>query len=380
MSELHVGWYELHPNVSLNFQLNRWAAYGGPRWLDDVRPVIDRLSDYDAWRNAFVDLGNKALDEGRKLHAALHFRCAEFFMTVADPRKDPLRKQLLTLFRESSQVDAAARREVPFGRLRLPTWQLSPPKPRGTFVVCGGFDSYIEEFFPILLHLRNQGWNVIAFEGPGQGSVLEEQHAPMTPDWHAPVTAVLDSFGVSDATLVGISLGGCLAIRAAAHEPRIRRVVAFDVLTDFFEVMIASQPLASRALLRGVCAVHGATLLDPPIRAMSRRSPLVSWGIEQAMRVFGVSRPSDALKAAKRLGTRDVSYLVTQDVLLLAGANDHYVPLGQLWEQGRSLSHARSVTARVFSAREQAQAHCQVGNLPLALDEIVSWVERRTRQ
>jgi hypothetical protein len=37
--------------------------------------------------------------------------------------------------------------------------------------VFGGFDSYIEEFFPILLSFREKGWNVVAFEGPGQGAV-----------------------------------------------------------------------------------------------------------------------------------------------------------------------------------------------------------------
>jgi len=31
-----------------------------------------------------------------------------------------------------------------------------------------------------------------------------------------------------------------------------------------------------------------------------------------------------------------------QDVLLLAGANDHRVPLAQLWEQARELSITRS--------------------------------------
>jgi hypothetical protein len=44
---LYVGWYELHPDVSLNFQLNRWAATGGPEWIADVRPEFASLRDYD---------------------------------------------------------------------------------------------------------------------------------------------------------------------------------------------------------------------------------------------------------------------------------------------------------------------------------------------
>jgi hypothetical protein len=64
-------------------------------------------------------------------------------------------------------------------------------------------------------------------------------------------------------TLVGISLGGCLAIRAAAFEPRVRGVVAFDVLSDFFECMMAVHPGPAssivRALLGRVVALFGFT-------------------------------------------------------------------------------------------------------------------------
>lgn len=370
---LHVGWYDLHPDVSLNFQLNRWAAYGGPRWLDDVRPALARLGDYDGWRDTFVELGDRAESDGRTLDAALHFRAAEFFMVFGDSRKAPLRRRLLPMLRDAAGVPESARREVPFGALRLPAWHLPADLERGTIVVFGGFDSYIEEIFPILVRLRDDGWSVVAFEGPGQGSVLEEQGAPLTPDWHRPVAAVLDAFHLDDVTLVGISLGGCLAIRAAALEPRVRRVVAFDVLTDFYACMLAQQPAVVATLLRGAMALGAGAALDGLVRRRARQSPVVEWGIAHAMRVFGCDRPYDALRAARALHTRDVSTFVRQDVLLLAGASDHYVPAQQLGEQARLLGHARSVTARVFTAEEQAQAHCQVGNLPLAVRAIGEW-------
>src|SRR6185369_16619152 len=162
---LHVGWYELHPDVSLNFQLNRWAATGGPAWIDDVRPLLPNLVDYDTWRNSFVRLGERAETEGRRLHAALHYRCAEFFMMPGDPRKAALRKRLIALFCDAAAAPASARREVAFGDLRLPTWHFPSEAPVGTLVIFGGFDSYIEEFFPILASLRDLRWNVIGFEG-----------------------------------------------------------------------------------------------------------------------------------------------------------------------------------------------------------------------
>ena len=62
---LHVGWLELHPDTSLNFQLNRWFAYGGESWLADVRPALPSLPGFDAWRDNFVVLGERAESDGR---------------------------------------------------------------------------------------------------------------------------------------------------------------------------------------------------------------------------------------------------------------------------------------------------------------------------
>jgi len=375
-STLYVGWYELHPDVSLNFQLNRWAATGGPEWIADVRPELGSLRDYDSWRNTFVRLGETAAAQGRILHAALHFRSAEFFMLASDPRKEPLRKRLIALFCEAAGVSLSARHDVMFDGLRLPAWAFSARQAHGTLVVFGGFDSYIEEFFPILVSLQDKGWNVVAFEGPGQGAVLEEQGAPLIRDWHRPVAAVLDAFNLHDVTLVGISLGGCLAIRAAAFEPRVRCVVAFDVLSDFFECMMAVHPGPASSILRVLLATGADGLIDLTLPKLARQSPVLEWGIAQACHVFGRERPAGAFRAAQTLHTRDVSERVRQDVLLLAGARDHYVPLSQLWDQIRLLSNARSITARVFTAQEQAQAHCQAGNMPLAIGTISDWAHK----
>jgi pimeloyl-ACP methyl ester carboxylesterase len=203
--------------------------------------------------------------------------------------------------------------------------------------------------------------------------VLEEQRAPMTLHWHRPVAAVLDALGLDDVTLVGISLGGCLAIRAAALEPRVRRVVAFDVLSDFLGTMLAQTPPPVAALVRGALSVGARGLVDRGAMRLARERPVVEWGLAQGMHVFGCDRPADALATGKTMHTRDVSHRVRQDVLLMAGAGDHYVPLEQLWEQARLLSGARSITTRVFTRSEHAHEHCQVGNLPLAFRVISDW-------
>ena len=73
--------------------------------------------------------------------------------------------------------------------------------------------------------------------------------------------------------------------------------------------------------------------------------------------------------------TRDVSAAITQDVLLCTGAEDHYVPLHQLYDQASWLIVARSLTTRLFTLFEQALNHCQIGNLPLAIHTIGTWID-----
>ena len=372
MTRIHQGWRELHPDVSLNFQLNRWATYGGEEWLRDVEPVLPRLVDYDVWRDEFFRLGEAAEREGRRYIAGLHFRSAEFFMLESDARKQPTRLRLLPHLREPFEGTYATH-AVPFGSLTLTAYRFGKPQAHGTIVLFGGFDSYVEELFPMVSEFAQRGYDIVAFDGPGQGSMLEDQHVPMTADWHRPVAAVLDALGLDEVTLIGGSLGGCLVIRAAAFERRVQRVVAYDIMTDFHECLTRQLPPAVRPMLAALERI--GALMDVVMNIASTKRAVIEWGVQQAMRVFGVKTPHEVLQAARAYRTDDVSSCVTQDVLLLAGAEDHYVPLDQLWTQARTLTHARSLTARVFTRQEQGQAHCQVGNIPLAIDVMCRWID-----
>jgi alpha-beta hydrolase superfamily lysophospholipase len=374
---LHVGTYEVVPDRSLNFQINRWVAHGGEPLLRDIQAMAPRLGSLDAWRNEFLAAAARALAVGRTRDAALLLRGAEFFMISTDPRKRPTRERFLTLMRDAYGVGRPER--VPFAGGELPFYRFTPEAPRGTVLVFGGFDSYIEEFFPILTDLRNRGFDVVAFEGPGQGGALEDSGLPMTPDWHRPVGAILDRVSSSDVALVGISLGGCLAIRAAAYEPRVTRVVAFDALTDLQECMLGQLPPRPQRVVRTLLAARADRLIDA-LQARAAGQPIREWGIAQGMHVLGAHSPSGVLRAAAAYRTQEVSPRVRQEVLLLAGAEDHYVPTHQIYDQAAWLSNARSVTTRMFSRAEHAQSHCQVGNLPLAIRTIAAWMDQRSLQ
>ena len=116
--------------------------------------------------------------------------------------------------------------------------------------------------------------------------------------------------------------------------------------------------------------------LDRGARVAAARRPVSDWGLRQGMRVTGTATAYEFLLATLGYRTGDISSRITSDVLLLAGADDHYVPLHQLSRQAENLVGARSVTTRVFTADEDAGNHCQIGNLGLAVRFGLAWLDR----
>ncbi len=374
-----VGYHYLHPDMSLNFQMNRWFGWvGQPEMLVDMRSAASRIVSYADWKQEFLALASDASRRGHQLRAAFYWRSAEFFMAPDDPDRPAARNSFLQTIRSVYGLRPDDRHAVSYAdrqhRGFLPAYRFKPVQAKSTIVFFGGFDSSIEELMEAFLFLRDAGYDVIAFEGPGQGGALAESGLPMTAQWQTAVTAVLDHFKVERVTLIGLSLGGCLALRAA-REPRVERIVAFDVLTDFFEVVLRQTRPALRTVLGVLLQFRAGRLVNLMVRRVTKQSPVVEWGVQQGMHVTGTTSPYEFLCRIRQFRTTDMSSSVTQDVLLLAGSEDHYVPLAQWHRQIASLTNARSVTARLFTRAESAQNHCQVGNYHLALDTVVGWLD-----
>jgi pimeloyl-ACP methyl ester carboxylesterase len=370
-----VGYHHFHDDVSLNFQCNRWVQWIGPSAIAEVTELAARCQTYPEWIDGFLALA-VAAREVRPLASAYYDRAAEFFMRPDDARRPATRTRFLQTMRTLYDVTPD---QVPYAGAVLPAFDLRPQDETGsTIVIFGGFDSYIEEFLPMLATMADAGHRVIAFEGPGQGSALEEHGLPMIPEWERPVAAVLDHYGLTDVTAVGESLGGGLVIRAAAFEPRITRVVSMDILDDEFEVMARQIGRGVAPVLRVLLAMRARRIVNVVARRAIARKPVAAWGLQQGMHITGTATAYDFMQSTTRFNTRRISRRVTADVLLLAGTDDHYVPLKQLGRQAANLANARSVTTRTFTAAEQASNHCQVGNIGAAVRVIQAWLELTT--
>ena len=375
-----IGYHDLHPDVSMNFQMNRWfGGVGEPDMLEEMRMAAPRIATYAYWKREFVALAERASQQGHVLRAGVYWRAAEFFMRVDDLERKGAREKFLVAVRSVYGRELGERHAVPYtdgdAHGFMPAYRLKPPHAKSTIVFFGGFDSCIEELTTAFVNLRDAGYDVIAFDGPGQGGALDEAGLPMTAEWHKPVSTVLDYFEVQEITLIGMSLGGCLALRAAAFEPRVHRVVAYDVFTDLLDINLRQTDAIKRALLKILLRLQAVKLVNGMVGRVARKKPVVQWGVEQGMHVTGTTSAFEFLQRSVRFQTADVSALIWQDVLLLAGSEDHYVPIEQWHQQIRMLTNARSITARLFTRSESAQNHCQVGNYGLALRTIVSWLE-----
>jgi pimeloyl-ACP methyl ester carboxylesterase len=374
-----VGYHDLHPDISINFQLNRFYGWAGDdSMLPEMREAaagISGVGDYPTFTKTFLDLGDKALARHETLKGAYYLRLAEFFLSTKDPRKLPTRQRFVDLVLHHFQIPSSAYSRIPFESGWLPAYRFTPTQPKATLVVFGGFDSYIEEWLPAALFFRDAGYDTIMFEGPGQGAALELAHLRMSPDWQKSVKAILDFFRLDAVTLMGFSLGGGLVIRAAAFEPRVRRVIAYDICTNALECgLLPFPPPTRQKLVDGLDAGADSTVNEFFAEAMVK-SLLLDWFMKLAMHNTGLPTPYASLKHYQKYETAGISPLLTQDVLLMAGTEDHYIPVHQLPDQIATLTHVRSLTARLFTRAEQAQNHVQVGNMGLAFRVIIDWME-----
>jgi len=372
---LPVGFHALHPDVGINFQLNRFYSWvGRPEMVDEMRAAVRGIADYPAFVEAFLALSSQRLHDGDTLEGAAYLRIAEFFLPTGDARKEPARQRFIELVGQYYGISDSERFAVPYASTELPAYRFTPDSPRGTVVVFGGYDSYIEEWFRAAFALEAAGYDVVLFEGPGQGTALERTGLPLTAEWHKPVAAVLDHFGLDGVTLLGFSLGGGLVLRAAAYEERVTRVVCNGIVTDLLDVVLRSFPEQERTRLRARLSAGDADSLNSSVAEAMDSSLLLRWAMAQGEHVMGQRSAFDVFKAFARFETASVSPLVHQDVLLLHGNGDHLIPGRQLLDQIDMLGNARSVSTRIFTEYEQAQSHCQVGNFGLAVREITAWL------
>ncbi len=381
-----VGLYQLNKNPDFNFQLNRLVNMDGAD-LELVQDIAARIHDNESWKSVLLKRAEDLDSEGDIKNAMAFYRMAEFYMEWNDPDAMRSWKRARELFFSfyadyfSGQHPVDEQFEIPYDSYSMPCLKLNSCHPdaftyvsenKGTIIMNGGFDSSFEEFFPPMEYLRENGYTVYLFEGPGQGACIRLYGAPLAMEWEKPVRTVLDFFDLSDVCLIGASLGGYYSPRAAAFEKRITSFVSWPAFPSLRANMNASWKGSWKIL--GFVTKHFASTLD---RCYQKGKPA---SLKRFLKTYyhrlGCESVSGLMKIFESMDMASFGRQITQDALLLGAEKDDIVRPGIAEEQKNAMPNARSVTVRILTEADQASDHCNCGNQKLAMDVVLNWLER----
>jgi len=316
------------------------------------------------------------------------YELAAFYLGADDPRKHRYIDAMSHSFDEAHRGLALTRHAVPYrgGELTAMHWEVDPADraqaPEGTpttLVMMNGFDGYAEEIIDFASHFPTRPFDIIAFDGPGQGHTALAG-MPLEPQWERPTEAVLDYFGIDNAAALGVSFGGYLVMRAAAYCPRITRVIAFDMMYRLLDGLTVPLPRALRPFANAVIEnPRPARLIDAGLEMVSRLSADLSWKLQQAQHLTGLNSPSQVLRAFGDYTMEPFEGRITQPCLVLAGDADQYVPFERLGDVRRALRNAELLEVHAFHhAQDPDMAqHCQIGDLDRAFAIMGEWLSGR---
>lgn len=386
---------------SFAFELVRnlgFIYYGGAD-LGEMMATTEKVKEgnFESWFKEWDALGNRilaradaSLDAGSLqsareayLRASTYFRMAEFYLhgNPADPR-------ILSESRASQKAYAHAAKligptwepiQIPYEGTTLPGYFYkvdSSDKPRPTLIFHGGYDSSNEElFYFAAAGAVRRGYNCLTWDGPGQGAPVREQKLYFRPDWEAVVSPAVDyALSRSDVdgdnlALMGMSLGGYLAARAAAFEHRFRATVLFDGVYDWHASILAMMPKSAVAAWDGGNALKCEEII---YEAMQTDTNL-RWLVTQGIWTYGVSSFSEFLTKSKDYTMDGVAAQIKCPCLVLEAEGDMF-----FHGQPQKIYDAIQAPKQLFkfTTDEGAENHCQTGALSYLHEVVFNWLDK----
>jgi pimeloyl-ACP methyl ester carboxylesterase len=376
------------------------SAYGGGDF-GEVLVISEQITegDYGSWYDAYLAAADRiaaeaddALRSGHRvsardglLRASSYYRSADFFLQghPDDPPHYHAYDRSVECFRQAAALLTVPVQPVaiPYENTTLPGYFYpagDPAVPRPLVMIHTGYDGTAEEmYFQGAAAGAERGYNVLAFDGPGQGSLIRNQGMLFRPDWENVVGPVIDFAltlpGVDEERIVlwGVSMGGVLAPRAAAFEHRLAALVAVD---GVYDMGLTIRKYAGEIPdLEQRLRADDDPELDAEFAKAIAASPPMRWATRQGQWVFGAPTPRKASAIQLNYNLRDgIAEQIACPALICDAANDLYFE-GQAKLLFDHLTCPK--TFLEFTAEEGADAHCQVGAARLAMGRIYNWLD-----
>jgi alpha-beta hydrolase superfamily lysophospholipase len=374
------------------------APYGGADLGECLAAASAvRGTDLTSWHAAWTSMASAVLALAESEQAAgqlesarlAFFRASSYFRTAGgmllgaplDPRVRDSYARQASAFRSGAALLAEPPEilAIPYEHTTLPGYffRAGPEAtPRPTVILTGGYDGTAEElYFLNGAAALARGYNVLAFDGPGQGAALIEQGLLMRPDWAAAITPVMDYLLTRPDTdpariaVIGLSLGGYLAPRAASDEHRLAACIADCGSYDLFAAALSRIPGPLTAGLTGDKPL-AAAILRRILQSLAGK-PTAGWAMRRGQLVHGVASPIDYLRTLREYSLRDHAARITCPVLVCDAEGD------DISASAPDLVAALTCEKEYFhfTAAEGAGDHCEAGARTLYHARAFGWLD-----
>lgn len=375
------------------------ATYGGADLGEIIATARDiQDGDEDSWLHSWKATaervratGEESLEKGHRvsareafLRASNYYRTAEFFRRE-NPVEDPEVRALSALSRDTFR-EAATLLDHPAEEIRIRYEDTTLPGylflvddtgiPRPTVVYTNGFDSTVEEsYFVVTVAALRRGYNVLAYDGPGQGSMLREQKLTYRADWEKVATPVIDyalsrpEIRADKITFLGYSLGGYLVARAASFDKRIAALVLDDGVHDFFAAFEQVLP----PFLAQWIDEEREDVTQPILALLTGASTQVRWSLNNGIWAMGASSYGDFVRKTRDYTLVGIADRITAPTLIMEAENDQFFK-GQPQDVEKALVNAPATLVTLTEA-EGAGEHCHVGALGRMHQTMFDWLD-----
>lgn len=360
-----------------------------------------RAGDYDSWYDAWNGIGDRIskdgdaqLAKGHKvsardsyLRASNYYRSSEFFLHAnpADPRVTRAYRRSVDSYKAAAKLwDVPIEPvEIPYEGKTLPGYLHrvdTSSRPRPLLILHTGFDGTAEEMHWLGARAAvERGYHVLAFDGPGQFGALHRDGLVFRPDWEKVVTPVVDFAltlkGVDHRRIAlrGDSMGGYLAPRAAAFEPRLAALIANDGLYDYAAPYFQGVPEAQRAQVIAMAKAGPSPAIDAMMKMAMKASPVARWSITHGLYSFGARSPSEYLHMATAYTLAGGIAERIRCPTLVCNAEGDLFFKDQPQQLFDHLTCPRTLIS--FSNEDGAGAHCEAGATRLASARMYDWLD-----